>query len=376
MLAVGLTIDALLIVVLYTLLRRMVLGPVRELDRFAAAPTLNGAPAHRARYRGELKRLRESLLAMIERLQTGKQQLRMIGDNLPDSMLYQVVRESDGSMRFLHVSAGVRRLHGLDPEAVLANPSLLYDQFVDEDRSKVHEAEVASATLRQLFSVVVRIRHADGSLRWMDIRSQPRVLADGRILWDGVETDITAQKQAETERDRLGRVVDAHDDCVCWIDGGNRITYANPAACRSLGYGREELIGKAFESIAPGVSQGGMEQLWSRLRRDGRIHEECLLRHRGGREFPAEVSTTLVRIDGEDFACAFARDISERKAAENRLKEQLDELRRWHGITLDRENRICQLKAEVNSLTRRMGEPPPYPSQIDADTTAANGTPS
>lgn len=55
-------------------------------------------------------------------------------------------------------------------------------------------------------------------------------------------------------------------------------------------------------------------------------------------------------------------DIAERKAYEERLQQQLDELRRWQAVTLGREERVMDLKREVNALLVKAGEPPRYAS--------------
>lgn len=55
-------------------------------------------------------------------------------------------------------------------------------------------------------------------------------------------------------------------------------------------------------------------------------------------------------------------DIAARKESETRLQQQLDELRRWHQATLGREERILELKREVNELLARLGQAPRYPS--------------
>ena len=56
------------------------------------------------------------------------------------------------------------------------------------------------------------------------------------------------------------------------------------------------------------------------------------------------------------------RDITERKAGEFKIKEQLLELQRWHEATLGRENRIMELKKEVNTLLGENGRPARYSS--------------
>jgi PAS domain S-box-containing protein len=63
-------------------------------------------------------------------------------------------------------------------------------------------------------------------------------------------------------------------------------------------------------------------------------------------------------------------DITERKEAEARLSQQLDELRRWQGVTLGRESRILELKREVNDLLISEGRAPRYASVTTADADA------
>ena len=70
---------------------------------------------------------------------------------------------------------------------------------------------------------------------------------------------------------------------------------------------------------------------------------------------------SVYRPEREHFVSAFV-DITERKRAELEINRQLAELRRWYEATLDREDRLLGLKAEVNELHRRLGEPPRYAS--------------
>jgi PAS domain S-box-containing protein len=70
---------------------------------------------------------------------------------------------------------------------------------------------------------------------------------------------------------------------------------------------------------------------------------------------------SVYRPEREHFVSAFV-DITERKRAELEVNRQLVELRRWYEATLDREDRLLGLKAEVNELRLRLGEPPRYAS--------------
>jgi PAS domain S-box-containing protein len=82
----------------------------------------------------------------------------------------------------------------------------------------------------------------------------------------------------------------------------------------------------------------------------------------GGKIF--EISHTGMLFQGKKSMLEIFQDISERKNAEINITRQLEELRRWHEATLDRESRILELKKEVNDLLYQTGQPARYHSAI------------
>jgi PAS domain S-box-containing protein len=189
-----------------------------------------------------------------EALLTSEKRLRMLSDNLPDSMVYQVAREADGRMRFLHLSAGIERLHGLTAEAVLGDSSLLYGQLFAEDRANLVAAETASLQAMTALSLVARLRRSDGQVRWMQICSAPRRLDDGRVAWDGLEMDVTARKRAEvalqSSEARLRACIENTPQvAVQWYDGQGRVVFWNRASEEVFGWKTEEAIGKTLDQL-------------------------------------------------------------------------------------------------------------------------------
>lgn len=63
------------------------------------------------------------------------------------------------------------------------------------------------------------------------------------------------------------------------------------------------------------------------------------------------------------YACTFT-DITESKRAKEKVTKQLEELLRWQDAMLDREDRVIELKKEVNEQLARAKQPPRYPSAI------------
>jgi PAS domain S-box-containing protein len=123
--------------------------------------------------------------------------IRSVGDNLPDGMIYQLVREPDGTRRFTYLSEAVRRLHGCSPEEAMADAGRVYGTLLEEDRERVAgEEEAANATL-SVFRTEVRRVDPEGRIRWSAFASSPRKLPDGSTCWDGVEIDVTERKRVE-----------------------------------------------------------------------------------------------------------------------------------------------------------------------------------
>lgn len=129
-----------------------------------------------------------------------EERLRILADNLPNGMIYQLVASGD-ERRFLYLSRGVEGLFGVDRDAALADPALLYGRFVAEDLPRLVAAEGEALARGGPFRVEARITLPDGSEKWLQLNSAPRTRADGVRIWDGIALDITDRKRAE-----LGRV--------------------------------------------------------------------------------------------------------------------------------------------------------------------------
>lgn len=156
--------------------------------------------AHR-RAEAALKELNETLEQRIaERtteLRESEERLRLLGDNLPDSAVYQYVQEIDGSSRFVYVSAGIERLNGVKAADVLRDPGTLFRQIEPGYHEQLIEAQARSQRELSDFDMELPMRRDDGTVRWMQLHSRPRRLLDGRTLWEGVQTDITGRKRTE-----------------------------------------------------------------------------------------------------------------------------------------------------------------------------------
>ncbi|MFV9504841.1 MAG: ATP-binding protein [Oscillochloridaceae bacterium umkhey_bin13] len=154
------------------------------------------------------QRVAERTAALADR----EAQLRALSNNLPGAMIFQITRDAYDQPHFLYVSAGAKDVTGLAPEQILANPQLLYAQIEPTERAAFLTQELASRRAKEIFDIEVRKRTPMG-LRWTRIRSRPRPTTDGRRIWDGIEVDITAQKEAQVALERDRRVQAALFTC-------------------------------------------------------------------------------------------------------------------------------------------------------------------
>jgi PAS domain S-box-containing protein len=136
-----------------------------------------------------------------------------------------------------------------------------------------------------------------------------------------LHSEVTANP-SQMEEPRLSQfTVDKAADSIFWIGPEAHFLYANEAACRTLGYTRSQLLSMKVFDIDPDFSSEIWERHWSELKREGSLTFESRHRTRDGRIFPVEVTANFLEFDDREYNCAHARDITDRKLAEEALRE-------------------------------------------------------
>jgi PAS domain S-box-containing protein len=131
------------------------------------------------------------------------------------------------------------------------------------------------------------------------------------------------RESEERARDRRGRALfEAIDDAVFVHDLEGRIVDANPAACRRLGYTRDELLRLTTRDIDDPEFATGFEERLQQQLAGGRLTIEGRHVTKDGRLIPVEINTSAIEIDGKPAVLAVMRDVSRRKAAERRQAAQ------------------------------------------------------
>lgn len=188
------------------------------------------------------------------------------------------------------------------------------------------------------------------------------------LLWRSKQTTFVARElRSKGELEALARKFDAlfqhARDSILLIDPSGRIVEANEAALASYGYSADEIRRLTIRDLRPPEAQASFERDFQSSARPEGVQFETLHLSKDGHVFPVEVSSRPIEIEGRSFRQSIVRDIAERRQAAEKIEKQLKELQQWYATTLDREGRVVELKAEVNELRRKLGEPPRYSSQ-------------
>jgi PAS domain S-box-containing protein len=270
-------------------------------------------------------------------------------------------------------SANMFRIFDVDPEMPKA---LVFKYFVEhvvhpEDQKHVLEVFQNALAGKGDYDLEYRAVWQDGSVHTVHALAETSFDANGQPQqMVGWAQDITERKRIEEDLIKTqlllnesqqitkegGWEYDPVSRQVSWTDEVYRIygvtkDYDPSRTEEDIDFyatNDKEIVSKAFQQT---VEIGESYDLELKLVKAS--GEEIWVRTMGQAEFK---DGKIVRVFGNIM------DITERKQQEARLNEQLEELRRWYNITLGREERIIELKHEVNELLEQMGEAKRYSS--------------
>lgn len=137
-------------------------------------------------------------------------------------------------------------------------------------------------------------------------------------------------------------------DAIVWIKSNGQLSYANEAASHLLGYRKEELLALTIDEIDPGFSPPIWSQHWQAFQQSHPLTFESTYNTNQGTTIFVEVRVNYLAFQGEEYYCAFVRDISDRKQAAQALQETNEQL---HAVL----DAVPGLVSWVNADLRYLG---------------------
>ena len=138
--------------------------------------------------------------------------------------------------------------------------------------------------------------------------------------------EIVLRKRSELERERFRKLLDGSAESIFVVDPRDgRFVDVNETAVRALGYAREELLGLSLNHIEvalPVTPSAGWHEWVESVQSAETPYLEGVHRRKDGTRFSVEVSVGLLTVDNEKLLLLVARDVTERKRHEARLRRQ------------------------------------------------------
>ncbi len=290
-------------------------GDVRDVEVYSGPLTLMGRTLLYSIVHDVTDRRRTE-----EALRQSEEKFRLAFQTSPDSI--NLNRLSDGT--YIDVNEGFIRLAGFPREEAIGQTPLELNIWNNpDDRKRLVDGLMRDGVVENLET---EFRKRSGEIA-IGLISARRLWLNGEDVILSITRDITERKQIENalreSEDRYRQIVETSTDAILVTCNGV-ITYANPAALRLFRAGGEsDLVGKSYLVMAYPDDRSesaariarGMKEKWIAPPREHRILTL------NGQVVHVESTGVPIQYQGKTHLFGMFRDITDRKQAEERLRE-------------------------------------------------------
>jgi PAS domain S-box-containing protein len=261
------------------------------------------------------------------------------------------------SDKYVYASEECARIFEFDGQQGFPSREAISRLIHPEDWSGVNDAFEKTLWEKSDTASEFRITLPSGTVKHVHAIRHP-ILNDagevGKLV--GTVIDVTDRKRAEDAlRDsetRFRTFVDHAADAFFMLDERGTIIDVNQAACESLGYTRQELLGMKPMTFHLDSDRAQMESAAEQAAAGETVVDKHWHRRKDGALFPVEVHTSLVSYGGHRFLLKVARDITDRVRAD----EQHDRLHQLEA-DLAHINRVSMMGELAASIAHELGQP-------------------
>jgi PAS domain S-box-containing protein len=248
-----------------------------------------------------------------------------------------------------YFSPRFKEMLGLKDDDLPGHNSAFLNRLHPEDRAEVDEATRQHLESGRRYQVEFRLRHADGSYRWMVSRGEAVCDTTGRpVRMVGAVTDITGPKQAEAalrESEERYRSIFANAPVGIFQSVQDRLLFVNPAMARMFGYTSpaEMLADKPNPSSFYAHPEQRSQMLRESMSSGIYVNHEVKERRKDGSTFTTSTHMRVVSDPAGNlqFIEGFVEDVTERRQAELGMRFQ---------------HRLSQVLLGLPSLADRLDE--------------------
>lgn len=282
---------------------------------------------------GRITRWRTALLDISSRKQAELEKTRLIEDLTRSQQHFQTLFNWTPSAvgistvaggRLIDVNEGFSRLTGYNREEMIGHTTLELGLWADPSERAIVLREIQEQGYVHNREGLLRTK--SGEIRALMVSVEPIQLGYTPCLIY-LAHDITERKRTDAVLRLAKFSMERAADAVYWVDPQARILDVNEAASLMLGYSKEELCAMTVHDLNPDFQADMWPGFWLETQRRGTMVIETVHRAKDGRLIPIEVSVNFLIHEGKEYHCAFVRDITERKRAEEKVHQLADRLK-------------------------------------------------
>ena len=183
-----------------------------------------------------------------------------------------------------------------------------------------------------------------------------------------LEKEIAERKQSEL---KFKTLYESTSDAVMLLYG-NEFFDCNQATVEIFGCkNKDEFCGKHPSELSPAAQPCGTDSMELANKQiaiameKGRNSFEWVHKRINGTDFPTKVLLNAIELNGKQVLQAVVCDITERKQNEQEHKNYVDEIERFNKLMMRREERVIEMKRQVNALLAELGKEPQYQSVLE-----------
>ena len=250
---------------------------------------------------------RRQRCAAQEALQASEERLRLLMEHSTD-----LVAEIGEDGRFLYASPNHAHLLGFIPEELLGRLFLTLIHPEDHE-NLLHALHRREDALR----LMVRARHKNSSIRWIDIAGNTYSTSSGERRTVTVSRDVTERRLTELKLRQQAELLNLAQDAIVVLDLNHRVSFWNRGAEKVYGWTTEEALGRPFTTLV-GMDGRHLATTWNTLLATETSQGELQHHHRNREPIVVAARWSLVRDDAGQPASLFmiGTDVTEQKQLE------------------------------------------------------------
>ena len=294
-----------------------------------------------------------------EALRVNEVKFRSITEQIDD-----LITISDSKGLITYTSPASRNLLQYEPEEMIGHH---FTDYFDEESLPEAIAVFNDGIVKKkkVIDIELKLKRKDGSVFYGEINGSEFINGDesGALV---LLHDITNRKETlkllKESEEKFRSIAEQTSDMISIADTKGIIKYTSKASASIFQFEPEEMCGHNFIDFVEDNSITGAIELFENCIEDGvSFHDrEFIMKKKDGTQFYGEINGSIFKYGENTGILVIIRDISDRKKAQDALQEKMNELIRFHNLTVGRELSMIDLKKEINKLLKDSGHNEKY----------------